>query len=207
MLLGSQGERINVDTSVRSLSVVLVRLDKVEVSAFTLRETILAVKLELSGDNRVLAPAVKVKRSLRENESTGIRNTRVFKSGVWCSVTRTKVGLRIVISTGSGVRTLMPPISIGDINGTSLCKQTRSVDVCSAGLSNSIVTTEGVDGIRKSINRVSVVEGLSTKKPVEELTALERRAVVDVLIGLDNPDELLNGVVKVELDLVGRRAD
>jgi hypothetical protein len=69
------------------------------------------------------------------------------------------------------------------------------------------VATEGVDGIGKSINRVSVVERLSTKKPVEELAALKRRAVVNVLIGLDNPDKLLNGVVKVELDLVGRRAD
>jgi hypothetical protein len=64
-----------------------------------------------------------------------------------------------------------------------------------------------VDGIGKSINRVSVVEGLSTKEPVKKLTALKGRAVVDVLIGLDNPDELLNGVVKVELDLVGRRAN
>jgi hypothetical protein len=69
------------------------------------------------------------------------------------------------------------------------------------------MSTEGVNGIRKSINRVSVIEGLGTKKPVEELTALERRAVVNVLIGLDNPDKLLNGVVKVELDFVGRRAD
>jgi hypothetical protein len=69
------------------------------------------------------------------------------------------------------------------------------------------VATEGVDGIGKSINCVSVVERLSTKKPVEKLTALKRRAVVDILVGLDNPDELLNGVVKVELDLVGRRAD
>jgi hypothetical protein len=64
-----------------------------------------------------------------------------------------------------------------------------------------------MDGIRKSIDGISVVKGLSTKEPIEELTALERRAVVDVLIGLDNPDELLNGVVKVKLDLVGRRAD
>jgi hypothetical protein len=64
-----------------------------------------------------------------------------------------------------------------------------------------------VDCIGQSINGISVVEGLSTKEPVEELTALKRRAVVNVLIGLDNPDELLNGVVKVELDLVGRRAD
>jgi hypothetical protein len=96
MLLRSQRKRINVDTSVRSLSVVLVRLDKVEVSAFTLRETILAVKLELSGDNRVLTPAVKVKRSLGEDESTGIRNTRVLK-GIGLTITRSKVRLRVVI--------------------------------------------------------------------------------------------------------------
>jgi hypothetical protein len=98
MLFGSQSKRINVDTSVRSLSVVLVRLNKVEVSAFTLRETILAVKLELSGDNRVLTPAVKVKRSLGEDKSTGIRNTRVLEVGTRLTITRTKVGLRVVIS-------------------------------------------------------------------------------------------------------------
>jgi hypothetical protein len=128
MLLGPQREGIYVDTSVRSLSVVLVRLDKVEVSAFTLRETILAVKLELSGDNGVLTPAVKVKRSLREDESTGIRNTRVLE-GVRLTITRSKVGLRVVISAGStSVRALMPPINVGDIDGTSLSKETRSVD-------------------------------------------------------------------------------
>jgi hypothetical protein len=64
-----------------------------------------------------------------------------------------------------------------------------------------------VDSIGKSINGISVVEGLSTEKSVEELTANKRRAVVNVLIRLDNPNELLNRVVKVKLDLVGRRAD
>jgi hypothetical protein len=128
MLLRPQGERINVDTSVRSLSVVLVRLDKVEVSAFTLRETILAVKLELSGDNRVLTPAVEIKRSLREDESAGIRNTRVLE-GVRLTITRSKVGLRVVISAGStSVSALMPPINVGDIDGTSLSKETRSIN-------------------------------------------------------------------------------
>jgi hypothetical protein len=107
--------------------VVLVRLDKVEVSAFTLRETILAVKLELSGDNGVLTPAVKVKRSLREDESTGIRNTRVLE-GIGLTITRSKVRLRVV-NTGTSSVTLMPPISIGNINRTSLGKQTRSVNV------------------------------------------------------------------------------
>jgi hypothetical protein len=79
VLFGPQGKGINVNTSVRSASVVLVRLDKVEVSAFTLREAILAVKLELSGDNRVLAPAVKSERSLGEDKSAGIRYTRVLE--------------------------------------------------------------------------------------------------------------------------------
>jgi len=184
---------------------VLVRLDKVEVSAFTLRETILAVKLELSGDNRVLTPAMEIKRSLGEDESAGIRNTRVLE-GVRLTIARSKVWLRVVIATSWSIA-LGPPVRRRDVNGTSLSKETRSVDEWSAGLGKSIVTTESVDGIGKSINRISVVEGLSTKKPVEELTAVKGRAVVNVLIGLDNPDKLLNGVVKVELDLVGRRAD
>jgi hypothetical protein len=96
VLLGPQREGIYVDTSVRSLSVVLVRLDKVEVSAFTLRETILAVKLELSGDDRVLTPAMEIKRSLGENESAGIRNTRVLEVGTSLTITRSKVWLRVV---------------------------------------------------------------------------------------------------------------
>jgi hypothetical protein len=133
VLLGPQSEGIHVDTSVRSLSVVLVRLNKVEVSAFTLRETILAVKLELSGDNRVLTPAVEVKRSLSENESAGIRNTRVLEVVNGLSVTRTKVGLRVVINSASntttkGVSALVPPVRRRDINGTSLGKQTRSIN-------------------------------------------------------------------------------
>jgi hypothetical protein len=135
VLLGPQSEGIHVDTSVRSLSVVLVRLDKVEVSAFTLRETILAVKLELSGDNRVLTPAVEVKRSLSEDESTGIRNTRVLEVATGritrLTITRTKVGLRVVISTRrwtKGVSALVPPVRRRDINGTSLSKETRSIN-------------------------------------------------------------------------------
>jgi hypothetical protein len=64
-----------------------------------------------------------------------------------------------------------------------------------------------MDSVGKSIDSISVVEGLGTEKPVQKLVAVERRTVVNVLIGLDNPNELLNRVVKVELDLVGRRTD
>jgi hypothetical protein len=64
-----------------------------------------------------------------------------------------------------------------------------------------------MDGVRKSVNSVGVVEGLSAEQAVQELIAVEGRAVVNVLIWLDDPDEFFNGVVKVELDLVGRRTD
>ena len=51
---------------------VLERLDEIEVSSFALTEAILTVKLKLSGNNRVLTPAVHVKGSLGKNEDTGI---------------------------------------------------------------------------------------------------------------------------------------
>jgi len=61
-----------------------------------------------------------------------------------------------------------------------------------------------VDGIGESIDGVGVVEGLGTKSAVEGRRGVEGGAVVYVLIRLDDPDELLAGVVEVELDLVGR---
>jgi len=69
------------------------------------------------------------------------------------------------------------------------------------------VSTEGHNGVGKGINSVGVVEGLSTKEAVKNGTSLKRRAVVNVLVRLNDPDKLLHGVVKVKLDLVGRRTD
>jgi len=60
-----------------------------------------------------------------------------------------------------------------------------------------------VDGVGKSIDGIGVVEGLGTKSLVKDVATLEGRAVVNVGIGLNNPDELLARVVEVELDLVG----
>jgi hypothetical protein len=76
VLLRAQGEGVDVDSSIRSTGVVLERLDNIEVRSFTLRETILAVQLKLSSDNRVLTPAVHIEGSLAKNECSGIRKTR-----------------------------------------------------------------------------------------------------------------------------------
>jgi hypothetical protein len=208
VLFGPQGKRVHIDTGVRSASVVLVRLDKIEVSTLTLREAILAIKLKLSGDNRVLTPAVEVKRSLGKNESAGIGDTRVIIGTITVErVSASHIALGVVLGVAIRSFTLTPPISAGNINSASLVEETGPINERASGISNGIVATECVDSIGESIDSIGVVEGLSTKNAVEKLVALQRRAVVNVLIGLDNPNELLDGVVKVELDFVGRRAN
>jgi len=64
-----------------------------------------------------------------------------------------------------------------------------------------------MDGVGKSINGIGVVERLSTKGLVENSSSLEGRAVIDVGIGLNNPDEFLARVVEVQLDLVAGRSN
>ncbi len=53
MLLGLEAEGVDVDASGRNVAVVLVGLDKIEVTAHALRETIVTVKLELSGEDGI----------------------------------------------------------------------------------------------------------------------------------------------------------
>ena len=199
---------------------VLVGLHGVEVRAFTLREAVLAVKLELSGDDGVVAPAVENEGGLGEDEGTGIRDTGVdlIAGGqglilelVGLLAAATKVGSRVpngvdgvavAIKTSGGV----PPAGTGLIDGAGIVEHVV-VDEGAGGQGGGNLAAEGVDGIGKGIDGIGVVEGLGTEEVVEELTALEGRAVVDVAVGLDNPDELLDGVVEVELDLVGRGTD
>jgi hypothetical protein len=197
VLLGSQRERIQVDTGIRGASVVLPRLNEVEVGSLTLREAVLAVKLELGSDDGVLTPAVHIERSLGEDESTSIGDTRGTSS---------EVG---VVGGGGLVSAELPPRGVGGVNigGTSVVEEAGGVDVRAGGGDNGVVGAEGHNGVGEGIDGVGVVEGLSTEEAVENGTRVKRRAVVDVLVGLDDPDELLNGVVEVELNLVGRGTD
>jgi hypothetical protein len=86
-------------------------------------------------------------------------------------------------------------------------EETSSINVGTRIGSDGSGASESVDSIGESIDGISVVEGLSTEDLEEESIASQGRAVINVLIRLDNPDELLNGVVKVELDLVTRRTN
>ncbi len=64
-----------------------------------------------------------------------------------------------------------------------------------------------MNGVGQGIDGVGVVEGLGAEQLEEKAAGIQGRAVVDVGIALNDPNELLDGVVEVELDLVGRRAD
>jgi hypothetical protein len=191
--------------------VVLVGLNEVKVGSFTLRESILTVELEFGSDDGVLTPAMQGEGGLCENKGAGIRDTGVHVS---MRSERTLISCGIMIVTGGSihfihwvaVRRCSPPLLaiIGSrITGTSIIEETRCINV----LINGFRAAECVDGVRKGVNGVGVVEGLGAEQTVQELIAVEGRTVVNVLIWLDDPDEFLNGVVKVELDLVGRRTN
>ena len=64
-----------------------------------------------------------------------------------------------------------------------------------------------MDGIRKGVNGVGVVEWLSTQSSEELSVSIQGRAVIDVGIWLNDPDEFFTGVVEVQFDFVGRGTD
>jgi len=185
VLLGAQGERVNVDTRRRRAAVVLVRLDLVEVGTLTLREAVLAVELQLGNLHGVLALAAHVrgKDDLREqvvDARLELRNTAdVERFG-----TNERRRLR-------GTLTHSGRDSRGDRReGTN------------SALGARYLREQGRDhAVRREV--VRVVERLGTANRREP----RGRRAVNERVTLDDPLELLDGVVKVQLDLVGRRRD
>ena len=193
VFLGAESEGIHIDARVGVAGVVLEGLDDVEVGSLTLGEAVLAVKLELSGDDGVLTPAVHVEGGLSEHEGAGIGDEGALVGA--------GLGLEANVRRASGV--VEPSSGVGHVGiiGTGHLEETRGVDEA-RGTTGLLGATESVDGVGESIDRVRVVEGLGTKSAVEDTTGIEGRAVINVGIRLDNPDKLLAGVVEVELDLV-----
>ena len=196
MLLRPQSERIHVDAGIRGTSVVLEGLNNVEVRTLSLGDTVLAVKLELSGDDGVLTPAVQVEGSLRKNEGAGIRQGRSRGSRA-VLVENTRSGVPVLVAVHRTAR--------DGIGGTGHLEDTsRNEGVGTRGLSGA---SEDVDRGRESINGIGVVEGLGAEDLEQGTVALEGGAVINVGIRLDNPDELLARMVEVDLDLIGGRTN
>ena len=192
VLLRAESEGVHVDTSVRGAGVVLEGLDNIEVGALALREAVLAVKLKLGRDNGVLTPAVEVKSGLGEHEGASIRNGGTNRG--------------IVGDEGALVDTSIGPLSSGRgssvlILSTRHLEEARGVDEA-VGATNVLGTTKSVDGLGEGIDGVRVVEGLGTERAEKHGGGVKGGAIVNVGIGLNNPDKLLAGVVEVELNLV-----
>ena len=198
VLLRLEREGIHVDTLSRGARVVLVGLDAGEVASLTLREAVLAVELELGNLNRVLALATNtgLEDDLRE-QVVG----RVLKHDRLVVTARTKVGVE---PRGAVER------------GTSLDAKTREVGArrtiagscrsCQSNTSNTAQRAAGEDVHHDALRAevIRVVEGLASVDLRDE--RLEGCAVHE-RVALNNPDELLNRVVEVELDLVARACD
>jgi hypothetical protein len=73
VLLGAEGKGVHIDTAIGGTCVMLERLDNIEVRTLTLGEAILAVKLELSGNNGILTPTMHVESGFTKNESSSVR--------------------------------------------------------------------------------------------------------------------------------------
>ena len=186
MLFRAEGKTVNVNTFIRVTGVGLVRLDPREVGTFTLREAILSVKLELSSDYGVLAPAVHVKRGLSKDESTSIRDTGVVEvrtrllegskdgsinaSSIKGNLNATEVSL-IVGVVGTIPISSKVGINLG-IKSTSILEKTTSIDVGTRITSNSSGAAKSMDSVGEGINSIGVVEGLSTKN-------LEKKSIAD----------------------------
>ena len=121
VLFGAKGERVQVDTGVWGASVVLPRLNEVKVGAFALREAILAVELELGGNNWVLTPAVHVKSSLGEHEGAGVRKSRLQDGAVEATSVTATSDIPCGVASGSNINrtgSLKKTIGIDEAGGT-----------------------------------------------------------------------------------------
>ena len=192
MFLRPECEGINVDAGVGSTGVVLEGLNNVEVGSLSLGDAVLAVELQLGSDDGVLAPAVEVEGSLGQDEGAGIGQHGAGGDRVFAVEDTTRRRMPVLCGVGSARDEA--------IDGTGHLEDTSTNEgVGTRGLSGA---AEDVDRGGESINGIGVVEGLGTEDLEEGTVALEGGTVVDVGIGLDNPDELLARVVEVDLDLV-----
>ena len=170
---------------------------------------------------------MELEGGLGEHEGTGVRDVGLDRlpGATEVRVGDREVGRGVRVGTGASeverlgggrVRGRDVPhlveVHTRAVEGTRSLEETGSVDervvdaVLAAG-SDRLRAAERMDSVGEGVDGVRVVERLGTEGAVEQRPALQRSAVVDVLVGLHHPDELLDGVVEVQLDLVGRRTD
>ena len=182
VLFGAENERVNVDTRAWRAAVVLVGLDFVEVRTLTLREPILAVELELTNLNRVLALAanIRIKNDLGEE----VVDTRIEFN---------RAGR--IIRVGANKRRTAH-LALSKRRRNTRARANSSARIVSA---RRLREERHDNTLRREV--VRVVEGLGATDRCKP----SRSRAVNERVALDDPEKLLYRVVKVKLDFVRRR--
>jgi len=212
VLLGLEREGVDVDTNRGGTSVVLPRLDLVEVRSLTLRESVLTVELDLGDLNRVLALALDArgKDDLGEEVVGGTLEDAVIIGEVVGGVD-TRASGETRVGRGAKTKTFGGHVDTRASSGTTT--RCKNIEVVKSNHSRTIsgtvgskdTVTEDVHDDTLSAPVIGVVEGLLTRSLLDPRD--RGRVAVNEGVTLDNPDEFLDGVVKVHLDLVGRSSD
>jgi hypothetical protein len=217
VLLGLEGEGIDVDTSDRDVGVVLVRLDKVEVRAESLNESVVAVKLELGTDSGVSASIDRAETSVVSVVSSSGEGTEV--SGGKVAGIGTRAG-RVAEAKRSHLTVSGTEDTI--VHVATDTAETRGVLHNIAGAEASVVAEEsGILGINitetnegeyisvtiniseDKLRRISDTSGAETSISIVVVSVVVPlvETSLDDVISLHNPDELLARVVEIELHL------
>ena len=192
MLLRLERKGVHVDTARGGAAVVLEGLHAVEIATLALRETVLAVELELGNLHGVLALALhtRVEHNLGQQVVGGVLEDLGTSVGDGVQPRRSCKGRSRLDTKTREVGAIGTIPRGGDAEGR------RTATEGPAG--------EHVhhDTLRGEV--IGVVERLAAIDLRDEVLA---RGAVHERVTLNNPHELLDGVVEVELDLVGRRGD
>ena len=145
---------------------------------------------------------------VKTGQSEGGKNVGLVStvSSVELDCGTTEVGLVQGVVVNASVPVSGETSSNVFIHSTGVLEEATGINE-STSASSGVGATESVDGVGKSIDGIGVVEGLGAKDLEQGGVAKERRAIINVLVGLNNPDQFLYRVVKIELDLVTGRTN
>ena len=207
VLLRLECEGVDVDAGGRDVGVVLVRLDEVEVAAFALAETVVAVELELGGGGAVLAGV----------EEGNLGDTRICttltkpRPRVLSDTTRGIEGLRFT-TTGvqpavcTSVITTVRAAPRSTLFHTILAEQRKSP--CIPHRRRIRATHTAAKRVGRSAGVVGLVDSIREVVPLLATNTLRGHTLArSVLVRLSHPHKLLARVVEVQLNLVARGVD
>jgi len=192
VFLRLESKRVNVNTSSRDISVVLIRLDEVEVRTKTLLEAIVSVKLKLGTDDRVATSVERGETSVVGTTARTRIGSKVGRSIVCRECTRTKLGREVDTGVEESFDFTSSAINVTVMKvGSNVREGTSHVSSFNIGMKNLLTRRNTVSPFGpKTINIVVI----SIVSPLVDVRSNNS-------IALDDPYEFLDRVVEIEFNL------